>query len=56
MSSLPFENLKLMAQAFVGQLLRGDFTGAVSKFDETMKIALGEAKLQESWQNIIADA
>ena len=56
MSSLPFENLKLMAQAFVGQLLRGDFKGAVSKFDETMKTAFGEAKLQESWQNIIADA
>jgi len=56
MNSIPFENLKLLAQAFIGQLLQGDFTGAVSKFDDTMKTVFDEDKLQESWQNVIAEA
>lgn len=51
-----FEDLKPMAQEFVGQLLRADFTSAALKFDEQMKTALGEAKLQEYWQNMISEA
>jgi dienelactone hydrolase len=56
MSSLSFEDLKVQAQIFVGQLLKADFAAAASQFDDQMKAALSEAKLQESWQNIIAEA
>jgi dienelactone hydrolase len=56
MSSLSFEDLKAIAQMFVGQLLKADFTAAASKFDDQMKTTLSEAKLQDSWQNIVAEA
>ncbi len=51
-----FEDLKETAQNFIGLLLAGDFTSAVSKFDDQMKIALNEAKLQETWINAIGEA
>jgi len=47
MSSLTFENLKIMAQEFIDQLIQGDFKEAAAKFDEPMKTALDETKLQE---------
>jgi dienelactone hydrolase len=56
MNQLSFEDLKALAQMFVGQLLKADFTAAASKFDDQMKTALSEVKLQESWQNVIAEA
>lgn len=51
-----FENLKEIAQNFVELLLKGDYTFAISRFDDQMKIALNETKLQETWINTIAEA
>lgn len=56
MTSEAFESLKEFAQNFVGLLLKAEFTSATSKFDDQMKAALTESKLQESWQNLISDA
>ncbi|MGB9937334.1 MAG: alpha/beta fold hydrolase [Methanobacterium sp.] len=50
------EDLKAEAQNFVNLLLNGDFKSAASRFDDQMKIALDEAKLQETWINTIAEA
>jgi dienelactone hydrolase len=54
--NLSFEDLKAKAQNFVDLLLKGDFTSAASRFDDQMKIALNEAKLQETWINEVAEA
>lgn len=54
--SSSFEDLKEKAQSFVDLLLKGDFTSATSRFDDQMKIALNEAKLQETWINEVAEA
>jgi len=51
-----FEELKAKAQNFIDLLLKGDFTSATSRFDSQMKIALNEAKLQETWINTITEA
>ena len=56
MDQLSFEDLKVRAQTFVGQLLQADFKAAAGKFDDQMKDAFSEAKLQESWQNMIMEA
>ncbi|HML05203.1 MAG TPA: DUF3887 domain-containing protein [Methanobacterium sp.] len=56
MNQLSFEELKAMAQMFVGQIMSADFKTATSKFDDQMKTVINEAKLQEIWQNTIADA
>lgn len=56
MNQLSFEDLKAMAQMFVGQIMNADFKAATSKFDDLMKTAINETKLQEIWQNTIADA
>ncbi|WP_414469700.1 alpha/beta hydrolase [Methanobacterium sp. ACI-7] len=54
--SSSFEDLKTEAQNFVDLLLNGNFKSATSRFDDQMKIALNEAKLQEIWINTIAEA
>ncbi len=51
-----FEDLIETVQNFIGLLLAGDFTSAAGKFDDQMKIALNEAKLQETWINTIKEA
>lgn len=51
-----FEDLIETAQNFIGLLLAGDFTSAASKFDDQMKTALNETKLQETWINAIGEA
>jgi dienelactone hydrolase len=51
-----FEDLKAKAQNFIDLLLKGDFTSATSRFDDQMKIALNEAKLQETWIKTITEA
>ena len=43
-------------QDFVGLLVKEDFAGAVGKFDDTMRSALPEPKLQETWQTLLAQA
>src|SRR6185503_20742506 len=40
--------------AFVDLLVKKDFTGAVATFDDTMKTAMPEAKLQETWGALLA--
>ena len=42
------------ARAFVELLVRKDFSAAVATFDETMKTAMPEAKLQETWNAVLA--
>ena len=51
-----FEDLKETAQNFIMLLLNGDFTSAATNFDDQMKIALNEDKLQETWTNTIKEA
>lgn len=41
------------AKEFVGLLVKEDFAGAEAKFDGTMKSALPEAKLKETWLGIL---
>lgn len=48
------EDLVPLAQAFVDQLVQGDFAAAESRFDDTMKTALPEAKLKDTWGQLIA--
>jgi dienelactone hydrolase len=45
--------LWLRARTFVEQLAEGDFKAAVGTFDETMRGALPEAKLRETWEALI---
>jgi dienelactone hydrolase len=52
-ASAAFKDLIPAAQAFVGQLAAGDFAGAVSTFDPTMKTAMPEAKLKDTWQQLL---
>ena len=44
------------ARTFVEQLVNKDFTAAVATFDDTMKLAMPEAKLQETWNTVLAQA
>ena len=44
------------ARAFVELLVNKNFTSALTKFDDTMKAALPEAKLQETWNAVLAQA
>ena len=37
---------------FVDLLVKEDFTGAVGRFDPTMKSALPEQKLRQVWQSL----
>lgn len=43
-------------RAFVELLVNKNFSAAVAQFDETMKAALPEAKLQETWNAVLAQA
>src|SRR3954464_12131467 len=42
------------AQQFVSQLGSGDFAGAEQTFDPTMKQVMPEAKLKDTWQQLLA--
>jgi hypothetical protein len=50
-----FEDLKPLAQEFVSQLLRFDFTSARDRFDDQMKSVLSETELQDSWMNLVKE-
>jgi len=39
-------------EEFVDLMVKGDFAGAVARYDATMRTALPEAKLREAWQSI----
>jgi len=47
-------NLTTAARAFVDLLVKKDFTAAVATFDDTMKTAMPEAKLEETWNSVLA--
>ena len=48
-----FQNIIPAAQAFVDQLVQGDFAAAVKPFDAAMLKALPEAKLKDTWQQLL---
>ncbi|HET6977330.1 MAG TPA: alpha/beta fold hydrolase [Pyrinomonadaceae bacterium] len=48
------ETLITAARTFIDQLVKKDFTTAVASFDDTMKTAMPEAKLQETWNTVLA--
>src|SRR5689334_2127223 len=49
-------NTIAQGEQFVDLLAKGDFAGAVARYDTTMRAALPEPKLRESWQSIQAQA
>lgn len=55
-SNSSFQPMITASQAFVDQLVKGDFAGAVGRFDSTMKGAMPEAKLKETWQQVVTQA
>jgi len=52
--STGFDKLIPAAQTFIGQLAKGDFAGATSRFDDTMKGAAPAGTLQQIWQQLIS--
>jgi hypothetical protein len=56
MNPLSLEDLKVLAQNFVGQFLQADFAAASSRFDDQMKVVFPEVKFQEFWQRFIEPA
>ena len=49
-------DLVASAEAFVDLLAKKDFSSAETYFDDTMKTALPQAKLQETWNALITQA
>lgn len=49
-----FDTLVPHATAFVDQLAQGDFSAAFARFDGTMKLAMSESKLKETWGQLLA--
>ncbi len=49
-------DLTPLATGFVESLVKEDFTNAVKNFDSTMKGVMSEAKLQEVWQELLAQS
>ncbi len=47
-------DLEKQARAFVSDLARGDFRACTQRFDATMRNALPEEKLAQTWQGLIA--
>ncbi len=45
-----------IAEKFVDRLAKEDFAGAVAPFDATMKHAMPEAKMRETWQTLAKQA
>src|ERR1043165_2165538 len=50
------DDLTSAARAFVELLVKQDFTTAVAQFDDTMKTALPDTKLRETWTAVLAQA
>ena len=49
-------NLITAARAFVELLVRKDFAAAVAQFDDTVKAAMPEPKMEETWNAVLAQA
>jgi dienelactone hydrolase len=56
MSGESFEDLNLKARIFINRILRADYKGAISQFDDQMKTVFGINKLKESWEGLVSDA
>ena len=56
MSSLSFEDLKVLAQNFVVKLFKADFAAAVELFDQQMKTLFPEVKLKETVQRFFGES
>ncbi len=52
-SASPFDTLIPLAKTFVDQMAKGDFAAATSIFDTNMKSPMSEAKLKETWQQLL---
>ena len=52
--AISVQDLTGPAKDFVGMLAKGDYSGAVVKFDETMKGAMPEETLEQAWQSLLA--
>lgn len=52
-SVIGFETLIPAAKTFVDQMVQGDFTKATSTFDQAMLNAMPEAKLKDTWQQLL---
>src|ERR1035441_10539284 len=48
----PTDNITSLGAQFVDLLVKEDFAGAAARFDPTMKTALPEQKLRETWQTL----
>jgi hypothetical protein len=44
------------AKDFVGLLAKGDYTDAVTKFDDTMKGVMPAGELENAWQSLLGEA
>ncbi len=53
-STTSFDTVVALAKTFVDQMAKGDFAAAIGSFDSTMKSAMPEAKLKETWQQLLA--
>src|SRR3954447_20443182 len=53
MDDQKMDEFKEAAQNFVRQLVAGDFAGACRRFDGELAAALPEARLKESWLQLI---
>jgi len=49
-------DLTPLATGFVESLVKEDFADAVKNFDSTMKGVMSEAKLQDVWQELLAQS
>jgi dienelactone hydrolase len=52
MNPVSIDDLDTLSQIFIGKLLKADFSGAFTLFDELMKKSMGETKLKELWDNV----
>ena len=52
--SIDFDNLVPEAQSFLDELDQGDFAAGFARFDDTMKDALPEDKLEDLWAQLLA--
>jgi dienelactone hydrolase len=50
------EDMKKSALEFIGQLARGDFSGATTKFDDTLRSQMPRDRLEAMWQQLTSQA
>ena len=53
-SPLDAQRFEALARKFVALLVKGDFLAATKRFDETMRDALPQERLAQTWENLLA--